>query len=125
LTGILSVRSRELLPYIIPRLIKRPLTINHAEVLAGVAQVTASTLHHHFSSIIPALLNELAEMDDNDVEKEHAIQNCCGVVCRSVDSSGVNWLISEIASKCGSDKPSLRRACCRMFETVVVESKWH
>lgn len=122
LTGILTVRSRELLPYIVPRLIKRPITTNHAEVLAGVARVTGSTIHHHFSSIVPALLNELAECDD-DEEKEQAIRECTRVVCSSVDSTGVNWLIGEIASKCGSDKAALRRESCRMFENVVLERK--
>lgn len=33
MVGILSVRSRELLPYIVPRLLRTPLTISHAEAL--------------------------------------------------------------------------------------------
>ena len=33
MTGILGVRSREMLPYIVPRLLKTPLTISHADAL--------------------------------------------------------------------------------------------
>lgn len=121
LTGILSVRSRELLPYIIPRLIKRPITANHAEVLSGIVRVTSSTIHFHFASIIPALLGELADLDDGDHDKEQATRDCSRSVCGSADSTGVNWLIGEIASKCGSDKASLRRESCRMFEYVITE----
>jgi len=126
LTGIIGVRSRELLPYIIPRLIQRPMSTNHAQILGGVARVTGSTLHYHFSSIIPVLIGELAELDDAaDEEKEDAIRGCARAVCGSVEATGVNWLISEIASKSGSDKASVRRESCRMFEYVVTERKLH
>jgi hypothetical protein len=120
LTGILSVRSRELLPYVIPRLIARPITTSHAKVLAGVAQVTGSTIHYHFTSIIPALLGELSELEDEEVKSE-AVRSCAQVLCVSVDEVGVNWLISEIASKCNSDKASLRASCCEMFNYVVTK----
>jgi hypothetical protein len=122
LTGILTVRSRELLPYIIPRLIKKPITSNHAEVLTGIAHVSGSTLHFHFSTIIPALLEELACIE-NDDEREQRIRTSSRAVCESIDTVGVNWLVSEIASKCGSDKPSLRRESCKMFEYFISERK--
>jgi hypothetical protein len=121
LTGILEVRSRELLPYIIPRLIQRPMSTNRAQVLSGVARITGSTIHYHFSSIIPALIGELADIDDKDPEKEDAVRDCSRAICGSVESMGVNLLISEIASKSGSDKAVIRRESCRFFEYVVTE----
>ena len=124
LTGILGVRSRELLPYIIPRLIERPITANHAKALSGIADVTSGTLYAHFTTIVPALLGELAEASQHDVDgREEAIRDACRSICASVDESGVNILISEIASKCGSDKASIRRESCRMLECVVTERK--
>jgi len=123
LTGILSVRSRELLPYIVPRLIQRPFTTDHAEALAGVALVTGSTLFFHFSSIIPALLTELADSNEEDEDSRVlSVRECSKTICRSVAQDGVNVLISEIVSKCGSDKSSLRRESCRMLEVLVTES---
>ena len=123
LTGILGVRSRELLPYIIPRLIKRPITTNQAEVLAGIARVTGSTIHFHFSAIIPALIYELSDADGKDDTKEQALRLCSRAICGSVDTIGVNWLFSEIVAKCGSDKASLRRESCRLLDCAILERK--
>jgi hypothetical protein len=125
LTGILNVRSRELLPYIIPRLIQRPFTIDHAKALGGVASVTGSTLFFHFSAIIPSVLGELAESTEgSDDARFQAVRECSQAVCRSVAQEGVGILVSEISSKCGSDKASLRRESCRMFEVLITESKF-
>lgn len=124
LTGILSVRSRELLPYIVPRLIQRPLTTDHANALAGIATVTGSTLFSHFSTMIPAILSELAESGDgaDGDARIMAVRNCSRIMCKSVSEEGVNILVSEVASKCGSDKASMRRESCRMLEIIVTES---
>ena len=124
LTGILSVRSRELLPYIIPRLIQKPITTNHAHALSGIASVTGSTIFAHFSTIIPSMLVCLTEIEESDDEREAAIRDCSRSICRSVDEAGVNLLISEISSKCGSDKVPMRTEACRMLEVVVTERKY-
>ena len=123
LTGILSVRSRELLPYIVPRLIQRPFTENHTKALAGVVEVTGGTISAHFPSIIPAILGELSELDDED-EKKPIVRQVSKACCRFVDEDGVSILVSQIASKCSSDKPALRRECCRMFEDTITERKY-
>ncbi|KAI2506869.1 HEAT repeat [Fragilaria crotonensis] len=121
LIGILSIRSKELLPYIIPRLIKAPISVNHARALAGIAEVTGSTLHMHFHSIIPTLIAELSECSDE--ARGDSIRECARSICGNAETAGVNWLISEIASKAGSDKPDVRRQSCWMFQVVVEERK--
>lgn len=123
LTGILSVRSRELLPYIVPKLITRPINENHAKALAGIAAVTGNTIYMQFSSIIPAVLSELSEMNPAGETRE-SIKECSRAICSCVDDGGVNILVSEIASKCGSDKPGIRRACCWMLHDIVSERKY-
>jgi hypothetical protein len=48
LTGILSIRSRELLPYIIPRSTELPMTMtmNHTKALSSIAAVTGDTIYY-------------------------------------------------------------------------------
>jgi hypothetical protein len=123
LTGILGIRSKELLPYIIPRLIEVPITANHAKALSSIATVTGDTLYFHFNSIIPALMNDLSSLSDEDKEREGEVRECVRAVCANADEAGVNWLISEVASKCSSDKSEMRRECCWMLETVIIERK--
>jgi hypothetical protein len=124
LTGILSVRSKEILPYIIPRLIELPMTKNHAKALSSIATVTGDTIHYHFRTIIPALMKDLAVPSDDDKEREEDVRECVRSVFGSAGESGVNWLIGEIVAKCSNDKAVTRRECCWMIEVVVTESKF-
>ena len=123
LTGILAVRSRELLPYILPRLIKSPISTKHAEALARVAEVTTASIHYHFPQIIPALLFDLSDAGPEDEARLNKLRGAVRSICFHVDEGGVNSLISEIASKCPSDKASIRRESCFMFEMMIEESK--
>ena len=123
LTGILSIRSRELLPYIIPRLIEVPITSNHAKALSSIAGVTGETIYFHFNSVITAIMNDLSAGGD-DTDREAAVRECAETLCACSDSAGVNGLISVIASKCSSDKPEMRRESCWMFESVITKSKF-
>ncbi|GKY90637.1 hypothetical protein MPSEU_000037200 [Mayamaea pseudoterrestris] len=120
ITSILRVRSRELLPYIIPRLITKPISIEHANALAGIAAVTGNTLYSHFGSILPAVLRDLSEIN-SDEESFATLRECARSICASTNREGVNLLVNEIASKCGSDKNTLRRECCWMLETLITE----
>jgi HEAT repeat protein len=127
LTGIMRVRSRDLLPYVVPRLLHKPVTKSHAEALTGIAKVTGETIHNHFTSIIPVLLNELANLDPSEEEdsgREEAIRESMRSLSASVEEGGLNVLISEVASKCSSDKPEMRVASCWMFEVALIERKF-
>ena len=124
LTGILSIRSRELLPYIIPRLIKSPFTYNHARALSGIAAVTSATLYSHFASIIPAIISELGMLVSSDNPAlEESIRETARSICKHVDGSGVNWLVCEIASKSANERAEIRKESCWMFQILVEESK--
>ena len=124
LIGILSIRSRELLPYIIPRLIKSPISKNHARALSGIAAVTSTTLYSYFASIIPSIIAELGMLKSDNQEREGSIRESAQSICKYVDESGVNWLVSEIASKCANEKAEIRKESCWMFQTLVEESKY-
>ena len=123
LTSILSVRSRELLPYILPRLVARPISLEHARALSSIAVVTGGSLYYHFSTVLPAILKDLSEIDDEDDPRYTALRECFRSICASVSEEGVNLLISEVASKCGNDRAQMRRQCCLMFETVITGRK--
>ena len=129
ITGILSVRSKELLPYLISRLIKkRPITANQAAALGSISSVTGHVIHSYFGAIIPNLLAELTdlfdeELDEEEKTKEEAIRKCFFDIASNVAGPGVNVLIGEVASKCGSDKEGTRKEGCWMMQTIVEERK--
>lgn len=124
LTGILSIRSRELLPYLVHRLTSRPISKNNADALATISSVTGSTLHPFFRTIIPSLLTELEiEQGDEDAERIESIRDCARAIFGNVDADSVDWLISEIANKCTNDKEGIRKESCWMIGVLVEESK--
>jgi HEAT repeat protein len=123
LTGILSIRSKELLPYIIPKLIQQPITENHAKALSSIATVTSTTLYFHYRSIIPALLMFLAVESEDMNSCVKATRNCVHSLFRSGDEAGVNMMISEVTGNCSSDKPEMRRESCWMMEVMIDERK--
>eukprot|EP00536_Pseudo-nitzschia_multiseries_P003235 jgi/Psemu1/185424/e_gw1.48.135.1 len=119
LTGILSIRSKELLPYIIPRLIQQPMTICHAKAIASIATVTSETLYMHFSTIIPALMEDLSSGLSDDKDQEEVVRDCARSVFEHAGEAGVNKLISEVSKNCTSDKAELRKESCWMLGAVV------
>ena len=123
LTGILSLRSRELLPYIIPRLIQEPITTNHAMAIASIAAVTGDTIILHTKTIIPSLMNSLAVSSHSDNEREQAIREAMRSFCASADGSGINGLVATIAPRCTSDKADMRREGCWAMELVITQRK--
>lgn len=124
LTGIMRVRSKDLLPYVVPRLLSKPVTKGHADALSQIGAVTGGTIYLHFHSIIPCMLGQLAELrteDEPDKEREDAIRACVRALVSNVEEVGVSSLVSEIASKCSNDKAEMRTECCWMFEVVFTE----
>jgi len=119
LTGILSIRSKELLPYIIPRLVQQPLTTSHAKAISSIATVTSDTLYFHFNTIIPALLNDLAEGSSDDKSHLDAVRGCVRSVFEYADEAGVNKLISTVSGNCVNDKSEMRKESCWMLGTIV------
>lgn len=127
ITGIMRLRSKDLLPYVVPRLLQKPVTKSHAEALAGIAKVTGDTISNHLHSIISTLLIELASShvsEDGDNDRVAAIRGCCEALCGCVDEIGVSTLVNEVASKCSHDKPEMRIECCWMFETALAQRKF-
>lgn len=126
LVGILAVRSRELLPYIVPRLVQRPMGIDHAEALARIAEVTGNTIYPHFTQIIPTIIGDLAESSEaEEGERIASLRLTVNSLCANVSPAGLKNLISEITSKCSSDKPATRRESCLFFEALVRERAAH
>lgn len=128
-TGILSIRSKELLPYLIPRLLRRPMTKNQAKALGSICTVTGGSIFTYFSTIIPTFLDELSvtfdqELDGSARVTEEAIRQSVRSLCGSVDDTGIYPLICEIASKCSSDRVGIRKECCWMMQVIIEESEY-
>ena len=68
-------------------------------------------------------MNDLSS-NKGEKEREESVRECVRSLFANSDGAGMNWLISEIASKCSSDKAEMRRESCWMMETVITERKY-
>lgn len=128
LTSILKIRSKELLPYLVPRLLKKPITKNQAIALGSIYTVTGNYINHFVSSIIPTFLAEIValqdvELDEEEKSREEALRDCLRSLFSCIGENGLNVVVSEIAGKCSSDKAAVRTECCWMFKLLVEERK--
>jgi hypothetical protein len=72
LRQVMAIKSRAVLPYLIPQLISKPV---NTKALASLAPVSGEALHRHLTRILPALLHAMSEAHGNPEEatvKEHA-----------------------------------------------------
>ena len=60
----LRVRSRELLPYLVPKLLSGDMETKNAVTLAAVIEATGGTIQTHLASIVPKVTEALSELND-------------------------------------------------------------
>ncbi|EGZ23887.1 hypothetical protein PHYSODRAFT_485685 [Phytophthora sojae] len=91
LQEILRVKSREVLPYLIPRLLVTPVTASAARAVSRVAQATGAVIHFQVERIFATFFAQY--------EIKHALRN----VVLAVEAPGVHWLAIELCKYCESE----------------------
>ncbi|MCL4122712.1 UNVERIFIED_CONTAM: hypothetical protein GTU68_062263 [Idotea baltica] len=92
LKQVMSIKSRVVLPYLIPQLTTTPV---NTQALCILSSVAGETLTKHLNRILPALLAALAETN-NPQEYETALAHCQEVVLAVNDDMGVNTIVDEL-----------------------------
>ncbi|KAI9997295.1 hypothetical protein PInf_000735 [Phytophthora infestans] len=118
LQEILRVKSREVLPYLIPRLLVTPVTASAARAVSRVAQATGAVIHFQVEKIFATFFSQYVELKegDSDAELAEEIKRSLRDVVLGVEAPGVHWLAIEICKYCESEN-ALDRALA--FELVA------
>ncbi|KDO30185.1 hypothetical protein SPRG_22144 [Saprolegnia parasitica CBS 223.65] len=114
LQEVLKVKSREVLPYLVPRLLTTPMALSNVQAIAHIASVSGAVLHYHMDRILQVLFNEYVSVvtsRPND-EMAAAIQHSVRAVALSVEAAGVQWLAAEICKYCEADIAETRYLAC-------------
>ncbi|OQR93727.1 translational activator GCN1 [Thraustotheca clavata] len=109
---VLKVKSREVLPYLVPRLLTTPMSMSNVQAIAHIATASGAVLHYHMDRIIQVLFTEYVSVVDSNDEMASAIQTSLRAVALGVEPAGVQWLASEICKYCESDNHSTRYLAC-------------
>ncbi|GLD92999.1 hypothetical protein PINS_up001591 [Pythium insidiosum] len=103
LQDMLRVKSREVLPYLIPRLLTTPVTSAAVRAISRVAQATGAVIHFQlekiFGTFIPAYLSSLERQSALADEIKLALRD----VVLAVEEPGVHWLAIEVCKHCESE----------------------
>lgn len=110
LKEVLQLRPRDLLPYLIPKLVAAPISTAHARALGAVTEVTGGSIHSHLAVIIPAVVAELARIDSlaltidepGSRELADALKHGASTLVSSIETVGVAWLCNEMARQMSS-----------------------
>ncbi|CCJ29913.1 unnamed protein product [Pneumocystis jirovecii] len=92
LKELIFVRSQNILPILIPKITKVPLSIINARIISSFAEVSDPNFKYYLSTIINALIDTL--IFDIDESTELEIKNAINNVLLSIDDNeGINILI--------------------------------
>ncbi|CAM9376956.1 unnamed protein product, partial [Choristocarpus tenellus] len=120
LKEVLQLRPRDLLPYLVPKLVVRPISASHARALGAVAEVTGTFIHYHLSTLLPAVVSELAVLDNqvsqtapdaalSDLHRLEVLKQSSALLVSYVETVGVNLLCNEMTKMLSTDDPKQRR----------------
>jgi hypothetical protein len=84
LQRIMQLKSRVVLPYLVPHLIQPPVDI---KALASLTLVAGDALARHLTRIIQAVVTHIAEEKDPEAKKQHIYyaEQLISAVCEMID----------------------------------------
>jgi hypothetical protein len=100
LKSIVSHKPRDLIEYLLPILTQHPIRPHAAHTLGVVAQAASVSIHYHFSTLLPLLIQELIKMEsEGDDIAFNSLRTAVALVVGSTSSAGVNFLVGELGKQ--------------------------
>ncbi|MCO5572014.1 hypothetical protein L7F22_025765 [Adiantum nelumboides] len=120
LKQILSVRTAAVLPHILPKLVKPPLTSLNAHALGALAEVAGTGLNSHLATVLPPLI---AAMGNKGQGVEPIARKAAETVAMVIDEEGLYLLISELVRGLGDNQASVRKGSAYLVGFLFKNSK--
>ncbi|PRP84949.1 hypothetical protein PROFUN_07334 [Planoprotostelium fungivorum] len=92
LRQILAVKSSVVLPFLVPKLLKPPITTFNVKALASIAQVSGSALNQHLAALVPTLLGAIAASG----EEADSVATAAETIVLAVGPDGYQVLFYEL-----------------------------
>lgn len=77
LRQIITLRASVILPYLIPKLTKPPITTFNSKALSSIAEVAGPSLYPHLSILLPCLIEAMLPQPDSNTEVRHDLSVTC------------------------------------------------
>ncbi|QQP36061.1 Uncharacterized protein FKW44_021038 [Caligus rogercresseyi] len=122
LRQVIAIKSRAVLPYLIPKLISSPVNLR---ALASLAPVAGEALHRHLPRILPALMTAMSGVEGRLSESQEL--GYAVTVILSVnddeDDTGVSIIMEECISACKSDKLPTKTTAVLLLHAFCSQTK--
>ena len=119
LRQIMAIKSRAVLPYLIPQLTATPVNTKALSILASVA---GESLNKHLAKILPALLTCLAE-SHGTAEETAELGYARAVVLSVQDETGVSYVMDILLDNCKSKDAVTRRGAVTLLAAFCDQTK--
>ncbi|XP_055603671.1 eIF-2-alpha kinase activator GCN1 [Uranotaenia lowii] len=111
LRQVMAIKSRVVLPYLVPQLTANPVNTKALSILASVA---GEALTKYLPKILPALLTALASAQGTPEEPQE-LEYCQAVILSVSDEVGVRTIIDTVMESTKSEVPETRKAAATLL----------
>uniref|UniRef100_A0A8C4T4N2 GCN1 activator of EIF2AK4 n=1 Tax=Erpetoichthys calabaricus TaxID=27687 RepID=A0A8C4T4N2_ERPCA len=117
LKQVMAVKSRSVLPYLVPKLTAPPV---NTRVLAFLSAVAGEALTRHLSVILPALMSALKEKLNTE---EGELASCQAVILSVEDEVGQRIIIDDLLEASRSSDLGMRKAAITILNGYFSRTK--
>uniref|UniRef100_A0A7N8Y6V6 GCN1 activator of EIF2AK4 n=1 Tax=Mastacembelus armatus TaxID=205130 RepID=A0A7N8Y6V6_9TELE len=117
LKQVMAVKSRSVLPYLVPKLTAPPV---NTRVLAFLSAVAGDALTRHLGVILPALLSSLREKLGTEEEE---LCSCQTVILSVEDEVGQRIIIEDLLEATRGANPGLRQAAVTILNGYFARTR--
>ncbi|XP_065077571.1 stalled ribosome sensor GCN1 [Ochlerotatus camptorhynchus] len=111
LRQVMAIKSRVVLPYLIPQLTANPVNTKALSILASVA---GEALTKYLPKILPALLSALAAAQGTPEEAQE-LEYCQAVILSVSDEVGIRTIMDTVMESTKSNIPETRKAAATLL----------
>lgn len=119
LRQVMAVKSRVVLPFLVPQLISPPVNTRALAILSAVA---GDALTRHLNRILPAMLKAIQDCFGTEHEKEE-LEGASSLVLSVEDDAGIRTIMDELMAASKDPVPGMRRAAVSLMHTFCQETK--
>ncbi|XP_076367337.1 lethal (3) 80Fj isoform X2 [Tachypleus tridentatus] len=119
LRQVMSIKSKVVLPYLIPQLTAPPI---NTKALSFLSAVAGEALTKHLNKVLPALLSALSDALDTPKEQQET-EYCQAVVLSVQDDLGVRTIIDYLLEAARNGSTSYRRAAVALLSIFCSNTK--
>ncbi|XP_063049670.1 stalled ribosome sensor GCN1 [Engraulis encrasicolus] len=119
LRQVMAVKSRSVLPYLVPKLTAPPV---NTRVLAFLSAVAGDALTRHLGVILPALMSSLKDKLDTD-EAPQELSSCQTVILSVEDEVGQRIIIDDLLEATRGADAGLRQAAVTMLNGYFTRTR--